>query len=124
MFICSDQAYFHLHGGHNIQNNRIWSIYQPDEFVKQPLNDEKVIVWCAFSAKCVYGPYFFDENVNGENYLAMLKKYFWPRHTKLENYEKFYSQQDGAPPHRRKIVQEWLKCNFGNKFIDMHTWPP
>ena len=124
MFICSDEAYFYLHGGHNIQNNRIWSIYQPDEIAEQPLNDEKVSVWCAFSGKKVYGPYFFDENVCGENYLDMLKNFFWPRHRSLENHQKYYFQQDGAPPHRRKIVQTWLKQKFGDRFIDMATWPP
>ena len=124
LFICSDEAYFYLHGGHNIQNNRVWSIYQPDELSEQPLFDEKVIVWCAFSAKRVYGPYFFDETVNGENYLDMLKKFFWSKHISLKNYKDFYFQQDGAPPHRRKIVQTWLKSKFGDRFIDMANWPP
>ena len=59
MFICSDEAYFYLHGGHNIQNNRIWSIYQPDEIAEQPLNDEKVSVWCAFSGKKSLRSLFF-----------------------------------------------------------------
>ena len=39
-FICSDQAHFYLHGGQNLQNNRIWSEYGPTE---QTLNDEKVM---------------------------------------------------------------------------------
>ncbi len=43
-FICSDEAYFYLHGGHNIQNNRIWAEFQPKESHEVPLNDEKVMV--------------------------------------------------------------------------------
>ena len=43
-FICSDEAYFYLHGGQNLQNNRIWSEYGPTDPSEQPLNDEKVMV--------------------------------------------------------------------------------
>ena len=83
-FIFSDEAYFYLHGGHNIQNNRIWAEFQPNELVEQPLNDEKVMVWCAFSANCVYGPYFFSEYVNWRNYLEMSKNFFWKKHSKIK----------------------------------------
>lgn len=123
-FICSDEAYFYLHGGHNIQNERIWAIFQPNEIAEAPLNDDKVMVWCAFSAKRVYGPYFFDETVKWTNYLDMLKNFFWPKHARLEDSEKFYFQQDGASPHRKKEVQEWLKAKFGKRFIESHQWPP
>ena len=72
-FICSDEACFYLHGGHNIQNDRICAESQPNELVQAPLNDEKLMVWCAYSSRKVYGPYFFEENVNSSNYLEMLK---------------------------------------------------
>ena len=29
-FICSDEAYFYLHGGHNVQKDQILAIFQPD----------------------------------------------------------------------------------------------
>jgi len=122
-FICSDEAYFYLHGGHNIQNDRIWAEFQPNERQEKPLNDEKAMVWCAFSAKKVYGPFFFTENVNGENYLEMLKKFFWPKHAPLQKIQRYYFQQDGAPPHRRIIVQNWLKRQFGDRFLTSMLWP-
>ena len=59
--IVSDEAYFYLHGGQNIQNNRIWAEFQPTEVVEKPLNDEKIMVWCAFSANRFYGPYFLKK---------------------------------------------------------------
>ena len=123
-FICSDEAYFYLHGGHNIQNNRIWAEFQPNECHEEPLNDDKIMVWCAFSACKVYGPYFFKENVNWQNYLDCLKNYFWPKHKNLKNAAQFYFQQDGAPPHRKKEVQDWLKSKFGDRFLDSSIWPP
>ena len=33
-------------------------------------------------------------------------------------------QRDGAPAHRKKAVQSWLKDRFGDKFIDSKMWPP
>ena len=82
------------------------------------------MVWCAFSSNRVYGPYFFKENVNWINYLELLKKFFWPKFNKLDEKEKYYFQQDGAPPHRKKEAQEWLKSKFGDKFLDSSIWPP
>ena len=81
------------------------------------------MVWCAFSANKLYGPNFFEENVN-VNYLDCLKNYFWPRHSKLKDNINYYFQQDGAPPHRKKEVQEWLKGKFGSRFLDASIWPP
>ena len=121
--IYSDEANFFLHGGHNVQNDRVWSEVQPNALVESPLNDEKVMVWCAFSAKKVYGPYFFTETVKWTNYLYMLEHFFWPIHKHVENSKNFYFQQDGAPPHRKKEVQDWLKGKFGDRFIKYGQWP-
>lgn len=123
-FICSDEAYFYLSGGHNIQNDRIWAEFQPNEILEQPLFDQKIMVWCAFSAGYVYGPYFFTETVKWGNYLAMLKTFFWNIHSHVKNHQSYYFQQDGAPPHRKKEVQDWLKSKFGDKFIEASRWPP
>lgn len=122
--ICSDEAYFYLSGGHNIQNDRIWAQFQPDYVLEKSLKDEKVMVWCAFSSKHVYGPYFFEKNVNGSNYLEMLKSYFWQRHLRVKGYKKYFFQQDGAPAHRKKEVQTWLTQKFGERFINKDRWPP
>jgi hypothetical protein len=122
--ICSDEAYFYLYGGHNVQNNRTWSTHQPNKLEEQPLFDQKLLVWCAFSANHVYGPYFFEKTVKWTNYLSMLQQYFWKKHSKVENYDKYYFQQDGAPPHRKKEIQEWLKYKFGDHFIPANFWPP
>lgn len=123
-FICSDEAYFYLSGGHNIQNNRIWAQFQPDYILEKPLHDLKVLVWCGFSGTNMYGPYFFDSTVKWDNYLEMLKKYFWPRFSKNKNRDRFYFQQDGAPPHRKKEVQEWLESKFNDRFLKSSQWPP
>ena len=71
-FICWDEAYVCLTESRNSQNNRIWSEELHLDEIEKPLHDMKISVWCAISAKRVFGPYYFSEKVNGENYLEML----------------------------------------------------
>lgn len=123
-FICSDEAYFYLTLPMNKQNNRIWSESVPFDAIEVPLHDEKLLVWCAFSAKVIYGPYFFESTVKKDNYLEMLKSFFWRRHCQALNASKYYFQQDGATAHTADIVQKWLSSKFGKLFIDKKKWPP
>lgn len=123
-FIASDEAYFHLNGAVNNHNCRIWSDSDPNYAIQQPLKPPKVLVWCAVSANRVYGPFFFDSTVNNENYLDMLKNYFWPKVYRTKNAKSLYFQQDGAPAHRHENVQEWLNSKFGSRFLNKDMWPP
>lgn len=122
--IFSDEAYFYLTLPVNNQNNRQWSESQPCLGVEKPLHDQKVLVWCAISAKRIFGPYYFEDYVNQHNYLNMLNSFFWPKVLKTAEYEKYYFQQDGARPHTATAVQTWLYDKFGQKFVDKDLWPP
>lgn len=122
-FYFSDEAYFYLTQPINSQNNRIWAEDQPLEGVEMPLHDKKVLVWCAISAEGIMGPYYFEESVNKDNYLEMLKTYFWRRHVQTPNNTKYYFQQDGATPHTADTVQNWLKDKFSKKFVHKKMWP-
>ena len=122
--IVSDEGYFQLTPGVNSQNDRIWAESQPNVQEEQPLYDQKILVWCAFSKNHTYGPYFFEDKVNGENYLDMLQNYFWKEHTKVKDSQWYYFQQDGAPGDIAKAVQDWLKSKFGERFLDKKSWPP
>lgn len=121
---CSDEAYFYLTLPLNKQNNRVWSESDPCLGVEQPLQDEKVLVWCAISAQWIIGPYFFDESVNQHNYKAMLETFFWRKLVRKPDYKQYYFQQDGATPHTANSVQKWLTDQFGPKFIHKNLWPP
>ncbi len=57
-FICSDDAYFYLNLPVNKQNNRIWATEAPHVAVERPLQDQKVLVWCAMSSTKIHGPRF------------------------------------------------------------------
>ena len=122
--ICSDEAYFYLTLPINNQNNRIWSESQPCVDVETPLHDQKILVWCAISAKRVFGPFYFEDTFDQHNYLDMMKKFFWPKILKTADYKKYHFQQDSATPHTATAVQTWLGQKFENKFIDKNLWPP
>ena len=123
-FFFSDEAYFYLTLPLNHQNNRVWSNTQPCVGLEEPLQDKKILVWCAISAERVFGPYVFEETVNQDNYLEMLRTFFWPKVLRTADYKKYYFQQDGATPHTATAVQEWLGEKFGSKFIRKDKWPP
>jgi hypothetical protein len=124
LIIFSDEAYFQLTPSNNPQNNRMWLPVQPNVTIQQPLHDDQVLVWCGISGSRIYGPYFFESTVNQHNYLAMLQNFLWPKVLRTEGYKSLYFQQDGAPPHKAIIVQEWLKDKFKDRFIAKHQWPP
>ena len=90
----------------NKQNNRIWGELQPG--VEKPLQDQKILVWLAISANKVYGVYYFESCVDQHNYLNMLKTFFWPKHLRTVDYQKYYFQQDGAAPHTANLVQTFV----------------
>ena len=66
----------------------------------------------------------FKETAKKENYLEMLKEFFWPKVLRTAEYKKTNFQQDGARPHTTAIVQTWLKGEFGKKLVDKDLWPP
>ena len=58
----SDEAHFHLNGGINSCNCRIWAANTPHACVQEPLHSLKVTVCCGFTAYFIIGPYFYEEN--------------------------------------------------------------
>ena len=115
--INSDQAYFYVHGGHKIQNNRIWAEFQSNFIFWTPLNYQEKIVCFAFSSRYFYGPYFFEENFIWRVYLDMLQNKFMKSLCDFKNRDEYFFQKDGAQPHQKKEVQTWQKEEFGAKFL-------
>ena len=54
----------------------------------------------------------------------MLQNFFWPRHYRTQDANKYYFQQDGATAHRAKVVTSWLSDKFKDRLIDSKLWPP
>jgi hypothetical protein len=55
----TDEAWFHLSGYINVQNNRYWSSINPRQTFEVPLHDQKIGVWCVITASRIVGPIFF-----------------------------------------------------------------
>ena len=107
----SDEATFHTSGKVNKQNVRIWGLENPHDSVEHVRNSSKVTVFCAISKKHVHSPYFFDENVTGDNYLYMLQACLMDR-LAADKAEDFIFQQDSAPPHWKLSVRAYLNENL------------
>ena len=104
----SDEATFHTSGYVHKQNCRIWSMEKPTEVFEYEDHSPKINVWCAMSSDTIIGPYFFDKNITGQNYLEMLKDFLWPYVRSKGIASTIMFQQDGAPAHFAKIVRKWL----------------
>ena len=113
----SDESTFHISGYVHKENCRIWGTEKPSEFYEHHYNTPKTNVWCAMSSDCIIGPYFFDENVTGQNYLNMLKTFFWPRIQKKRLCSKILFQQDGAAAHYSLPVREWLNKKLPGRWF-------
>ena len=111
----SDEAWFHLSGYVNSQNSRSWSVLNPFELHESPLHPLKVGVWIAMSRRKIIGPFFFEETVNSNRYIAILSKFIG----ELSDDEKSRAvfQQDGATAHTSNVTLTWLRCNFGDRLI-------
>jgi hypothetical protein len=52
--------------------------YKIQYFEETPLHPLKVTAWCAVTSRRIYGPYWFQQNVNQHNYREMLETKFIP----------------------------------------------
>ena len=126
-FFSSDEANFYLNGAVNRHNFRYWSDNHPKWFREQPLNSPKLSVWGAIWKGGVVGPFFFEGNVNGVNYLQMLQDYLLPYLQAKNIVHKVRFQQDGAPPHWSREVRSFLDRTFPEGWIGRGSnsvpWP-
>lgn len=129
-FFMSDEAWFHLNGYVNSQNNRFWASENPYHFHQTPLHDQKVGVWCAVSACRIIGPIFFHHTVNSQRYISAILNPFLAELTEDEKTYGYF-QQDGATAHTAPTSLEHIYKIFtpdrvvsrGQSCIDP-SWPP
>lgn len=112
----SDEATFMTNGMMNRQNFRLWHDENPHWHIENKNQGaQKVTVWIGIMDTHLIGPYFFEENVNGANYLEMLQNFLLPVLTNIGVPQ--FLQQDGAPPHFATVVKDWLNFHFPNRWI-------
>ena len=118
----SDEAWFHLTGYINSQNNRYWSTDNPHQLHEVPLHDQKVGVWCAISRTRLIGPIFFDDTVNSQRYINNILNPFF---NQLTDYEKENGtfQQDNATAHTARASLAAIQNVFEDRVISRGRWP-
>ena len=136
--IIGDESQFAMNGEVNTHNVRQYSPRgEPPSFnYDRPNSRQKVLVWAGFSGNgTIFGPYFFDVNVNGEKYRRMIKDRLILDLMREFEYVFNYPDvvfpnlwwfQDGAPPHRERHVMELLRSVFPNKIVSLNQeieWP-
>jgi hypothetical protein len=78
--IFNDEATFYTNGKVNRHRFRIWGTQKPQEFIEYERDSPKVNVFCAFSLRKVYRPFFFPEGtVTGSSYLDTLQLWLMPQ---------------------------------------------
>lgn len=132
----SDEAHFYLHGFMNRQNNRTWAQTNPCVIVENPLHAARVTVWAGLASWGVVGPFYFEEEgnggpvtvtVNSARYGAMLRGLDSVRGNFPDWNDRTWFQQDGAPPHRARVIMDYLKQTYPGRLISLGgnvLWPP
>ena len=123
----TDEAHFFLDGCVYTRNCVIWSDSNPHAIAPTPLHPTKVTVSAGFTATQILPPFFFEDTVNGDRYLALLRDHVVPYLRKKRLLSKVTYQQDGAPPHIKKCVTDFLRQNFRTRVISQlfdNPWPP
>ena len=128
MIIWSDEANIHLDGSISRYHCRIWTKDRPTHFLTKSLHSAKVCAWFGFSANFKLKPFFFDSNVNAENYEAMLLDHVRPELARRRKLSSSIFMQDGAPAHFSRQVRQCLLQMFDQTRVISRgcevAWPP
>lgn len=125
----TDESIFTTAGMWNRKNSHYWS---RDNFKKVRIMKKQgrrnVNVWCGIVGNNILGPIFFQNYLNGERYLNMLRGEIQEEINRLPDHIKrnLIFQQDSAPYHTVQPVRNHLRQNFGMTVMKDGTipWPP
>lgn len=118
--VFSDEAKFKNNGELNRHNCHYWSDVNP-HWHRQIDNQNRwsIHVWCGIVNGHLIGPYFFEGNVNGHNFLQFLRDHLPVLLEEADLYTRLrmWIQLDGAPPHFARIVRQHLNQNYRDRWI-------
>jgi hypothetical protein len=112
----TDEAWFHLSGYVNSQNNRYWSAENSYSIYEVPLHDVKIGVWCAISAHRIIGPVFFQETINSELYVKLILTPFFRELTEEEKTNGYF-MQDNTTAHSANHSMNEINQLFGDRVV-------
>ena len=118
-----------MNGQVNTQNVREYAAAgQPPEFnFDVNISRDKLTVWMGLCGNGqTIGPFFFNRNIDGLNYLQMINNDVIPQlqqHFQRQvggAFRNLWWVQDGAPAHRMVAVRERLREFFGQRVIALY----
>jgi hypothetical protein len=121
----TDEKYFFL-GGSKGNNRYVWCTSPTDQkrFVGKKKYSAKLSVWAGISARGRTRIVVFEEELDTELYLHILKRYMLPDAEILfANDDEWWFQQDGDPAYTSHDSIEWISEHVEN-FIGHNEWPP
>lgn len=129
--VFTDEKLFNIEQTFNRQNDRILASSVQDanqngRNVSRSGHPQQVMVFAGITGTGKTDLIFVDPGVkiNAQVYLDdILKKHVLPWTQKHFKGKRFTFQQDSAPAHKAKVVQDWCKNSFPD-FITTAEWPP
>ena len=131
----TDEAGFSLNGEVNSHNIHHYAErhHPPNIAFERSMSREKVTVWIGISGNGhLFGPFFFNGNVNRQRYLDMLNDFVVPElkqvfpRQRQGDFRRAWWVQDGAPAHRSRVVRDCLAELFNIRIIALNhpvEWP-
>lgn len=112
----TDETRFTNNGIFNRHNNLMWCRENPHiNAEKRNQNQFGINVWCGIFCGKIIGPYFYNDHLNGRNYLNFLQhcmeEYFDDLPLLILRHLKYF-QHDGAPAHNSREVKRYLHERF------------
>jgi hypothetical protein len=126
----TDEASFNRDGIINYHNNHEWA-YENPHTIHQARHQVqfKINVWMGIVGDCLLGPFVLPERLNGDDYRDFLENDLplLLEEVPLNVRNSIWFMHDGAPPHFRLHVRDFLNQTFREKWIGRGgptPWPP
>lgn len=128
--IWSDEAKFSRNGLFNRKNSHYWADRNPH--VRRETHYQvswSFNVYCAIKDDKVLNVHIYDDNLNGAEYVNIIRNYLGEslENLPLNEYVTAWYQHDGAPIHNTREVGEVLNIIFEDRWIATNgpfEWPP
>jgi len=126
----TDEAKFTTNGLLNRWNFRHWAQENPHiTFASRHQVVHSINVWCGLLNNQIIGPYYYEENLNGERFANFLEHNLPDLldDVPLEVRQNMYFQLDGCPAHNARAVKSRLDGMFPGRWIGNKgpiLWPP
>lgn len=128
--IFSDEATFFLNGSVNRHNMSYWSDTNPHWIMDTRSTQwpQKIMVWAGIMNNRIIGPFFIEGNLTGDMYEDLLRVAIIPAIQDVvgEDFDQTWFQQDGAAPHYKRSVRDYINQVFPHRWIGRRgeiEWP-